>query len=215
MARRGLGRLALFAFVFLALWASPLSSFQLRFLVPILPALAVLAAAGLAGVYLRLRSLGRTWVSAVVVVVPLLALILALPPFMPWRSADEIPNSWRDLDLGAAFSSQSAADYRERHLRDHRATISVANADLPPDSRILSFVGGSDFYYPQTLVPDYSAAAYPATWQRAPGEEAAAYEALRDLGIGYVLFDKRTAGLPGYRMALTSEAFRDRYLTPL
>ena len=212
--RLGLGRLALVPLVFLALWASPLSSFQLRFLIPILPVLAVLAAAGLEGAAERLRSLGRRWLAVCAAVIPLLVLVLALPPFLPWRSFDEIPNTWRDFDVGAAFSDESAKSYRERHLRDYGAII-VANADLPRDGRILSFVGGSDFYYPQELVPDYSAAAYPGTWALAAGEEAAAYAALRELGITHVLFDKRTATLPGYRMALTSGAFRDRYLTPV
>ena len=78
---------ALFCLGYLALWASPLSSLQLRFLVPVLGPLAVLAAAGFDAAWQlareRVPAAGAVLAAAVVVV-----LALALPPFIELHEPD-------------------------------------------------------------------------------------------------------------------------------
>ncbi len=78
---------ALFCIGYLVLWASPLSSLQMRFLVPVLGALAVVAAIGFEAAW----ELARDRVPAAAVVfagVVLATLALALPPFVGLHDRD-------------------------------------------------------------------------------------------------------------------------------
>ena len=106
--RRRPGRAAgigVFALGFFALWAAPGSSFQARLLVPLVPALAVLGAAGLACFSTWLRTVRLRRLAAVV---PWAALALAafnLPSFVPWHGEAVVPNTLREVDLGTAFGS--------------------------------------------------------------------------------------------------------------
>ena len=104
---------ALFCVGYLVLWASPLSSLQMRFLVPVLGALAVVAATGFEAAW----ELARERVPAAAVVfagVVLATLALALPPFV---------RSPRPRRRGHADARGPGDAARRRHRRGGRGRL--------------------------------------------------------------------------------------------
>ena len=179
---------------YLAVWASPISSFQMRFVIPLLPVLAALGAEGTKRVRLAAREIpgGGALVTGVVPVL----LLFNLPPTSGWHEPDrEGDNGWmthivRALPLGVVLGAESDEDYLARTVPSYPAWRFV-NSALPADVRILTFSGGDHLYSERPRIWSDSVAARPATWGAPAGEERRAADALRALGITHVLFDKR------------------------
>ena len=124
-------------------------SFIVRYIVPVLPALAVLAVYGLASVFDGLSTLSARKVSAAVMVL-VMALIL-------WPNATWAVGHWRHLGAGEyLFGGQSRQEYLDAHLDQYRA-IDFINRNLPQDARVLLLFAGNRGYY---LDRDYFYSAY-------------------------------------------------------
>jgi 4-amino-4-deoxy-L-arabinose transferase-like glycosyltransferase len=179
---------------YLAFWASPISSYQMRFLMPIVPALALVAAASLEGLTARAADAfphGRAVLTAAV----LLLGTMNLPPFTRFHEADRAAwDGWlthvvRSAPVGVVIGRESEAAYLRREVPSYSAWQAI-NATSPPDARILTFTGGDRFYVRRRYVPHDSALATPVLSATAE-ESSRAADALRNLGITHVLFDRR------------------------
>jgi hypothetical protein len=178
-----------------AVWASPISSFQLRFLVPVVPLLAVLGAHGA----VRIREAadatvkhGGVAAGAVIVVL----LLMNLPPALEWHERDRVGwSGWlthviRGLPIGVVTGVEKQDDYLARVVPSYRAWRFI-DTTLPQSSRVLSFAGGDNLYSHRSRISSDAIVAHEATWGAAAGAERTAVRALSQLGITHVLFDKR------------------------
>ena len=145
--RRGVLMAAVVAYAIV--WASPLGSFQLRFLIPLVPVLAVLAAAGAASLSdaaSLFGSYGRRSVAGVVA----LLLVFNLPPLIGWQERDRsgwtgwLTHVHRVLPLAVVLGAESEADYLARSVPTYTAWQRIA-ALTPPDSVVLTFFSGDRF----------------------------------------------------------------------
>ncbi|MGA9115222.1 MAG: phospholipid carrier-dependent glycosyltransferase [Bacteroidota bacterium] len=212
--------LLFFAAGYLALWASPLSSFQSRFLVPLMPLLAVTAAAGSARADSLTRASaprgGGLWVRGGLS----LLVILNLPPFTSLHEADR--SGWtgwlthvvRVVPLDVVVGRCPEEQYLARTLPSY-AAWSFINGNLPGDVRVLTFGGGDHFYARRERLLDDATLARGAVWGAPAGEPARSLGALRDLSITHVLFERRRLGqAPLADLAVgSSGAFRAWYDT--
>lgn len=207
---------------YVAVWASPLSSFQLRFLMPIVPALALLAAAAAAAAGHAAGRRAATIATAGVVCLT----ALNLPPFVRLHEIDRAGwSGWlthvlREPPLKVITGREDEASYLRRQVPSFAAWTAI-DATLPHDARILTFSEGDQFYSHRWRIPSYAPAARPAVWGASAAQLAAAAAALRHLGITHVLFDRRelspskagslAVGSPGFRQACVSEFDDGRY----
>ena len=181
--------------VYIIVWASPIGSFQLRFLVPVVPLLAVAGAHGAmrvgeaAGATLRH---GGAVVGAVIVVL----LLMNLPPAIEWHEPDRVGwSGWlthvvRGLPFAVVVGVEKEDDYLARVVPSYRAWRFI-DTMLPRSSRVLSFSGGDNLYSDRSRISSDAFVAHEATWGAEAGEERVAVRALTRLGITHVLFDKR------------------------
>jgi hypothetical protein len=180
---------------YIALWASPLSSFQMRFLVPLVPLLAVLGAEGAHRVERTATQVGRP-ARAVALGVIAGLLLFNLPPTSGWHEPDRRGwDGWmthivRSLPLPVVLGAESRDEYLARTVPSYRAWQFIDTA-LPGDVRILTFSGGDQLYSTRPRIWSDSTRARPATWGSAAGDEDEALAAMRSLGITHVLFDRR------------------------
>jgi hypothetical protein len=209
--------LAGFAAAYAALWASPVSNFQMRFLLPVVPALAVLAAEA----YGRIRQVvdhgaPRTgaWMLAGGMTV---LLILNLPPHMPLHERDRsAPDGWlthvpREVPYGVVFGRRTADRYLETAVPSYKAWRYI-NTHLPAAAAVLTFTGGDDFYSERSRLWAHAVAARPATWGATDGREHDALRAMRRLRITHILFDRgQMAVLPPGAVAIAQPEFLTRW----
>jgi hypothetical protein len=179
---------------YLAIWASPVSSYQMRFVIPLLPFLAALGAEGAARVQRAARAAGRPGETLVTAVLCGL-LLFNLPPVSGWHEPDrDEDRGWmthivRGLPAAVVLGVESKEEYLARTVPSYRAWQFI-NSSLPADVRILTFSGGDQLYSHRQRLWSDATAARAATWGAAAGQERAALEALHARGITHVLFDK-------------------------
>lgn len=215
--RRRLIAAALGVLAYVAVWASPLSSFQLRFLVPIVPLLAVLGASGASALTQSADRVRRGWQ-----VVPALAiamlLVLNLPPFMPWhggRPRTSINHVPVRLPAAVVLGAESSEAYLDRTIPTYRAWQYI-NTHTPTEARVLAFAGGDHYYSERRRLWSNAALARPATFDAVAGNEAHAMRAVRALGLTHLLIDRRVAAIDSIdRLALLSARVRQCCLVPL
>ena len=209
--RSGLWVVGLFALSFFVLWASPLSSFQARFLIPVLPAFAVLAASGLSAcvAWLRLSRLPR--IAAAVPIAILAVLLLSLPPFIPWHANGRIGYALTEVNLAAAVDPVAAQNETGSQVHGYWA-IDYANHHVARGERILSLLEGGQYYSRNLRLVDYAPLAKPTTYDSAFGKEEQVYEALRSGGLSYVLVDRTRADLQQFPLPILGERFTREYL---
>lgn len=185
---RALTALGAGVLAYLAVWASPVSSFQMRFLIPIVPPIAVLAAAGAA----QLRAAGGGAVSCAIIG---LLLIMNLPPFVMWHEGDRVGDTgWlthvtRGLPWAVVLGGERPRDYVERTVPSVGAWRFV-DTHLPADVRVLTFSGGDHLYSSRSRVWSESTLGSSATWHAPSGSEPAVLAVAKQLGITHVLFDR-------------------------
>jgi hypothetical protein len=190
---RAVGWLFGLVLAYLALWASPLSSFQMRFLVPITPLLAVLGAEGFRRFRERFssRQADRLAVAALAGL-----LLLNLPPFTSLHEGDRrVWEGWlthvlHTVPVGVVIGRVSSESYLEEKVASYRAWRYV-NTHLPEDARVLTFSGGDQFYSQRQRLSSDAWLAHAATWGALHGQEQLAVQELRRLGVTHLLFDKR------------------------
>jgi hypothetical protein len=208
-----LGGLAL---LYLALWASPISSFQLRFLVPIAPVLALLAAAALTRLFAlgRLAASGRPTLAKTLpkglVALSAVLLFLNLPPFTSLHEHDRAGwDGWLNsvlhgVEWGVVAGAESRHDYLSRKVRSYPVWDN-ANKTLPEDARVLAWSGGDQFYSRRERIWAYATSARPAAWAGLgpDGDPAALLPALQELDITHLIADRdfreRLEGAPGWQ----------------
>lgn len=187
----------LIAFVigFVAVWASPLASFQLRFLIPIAPLLAVLGAVAWARLAAIVRRAAGRMAVQVLTSGTALLLILNLPFFTSLhernRTADraELVSVLRGLPLGVVLGGESADMYLSRTVRTYRAW-QVISQTTAADARVLTWVGGDELYSQRDRVWANATAMRPIAWAPA-GETDRVVRELRERGITHLLVDRR------------------------
>ena len=193
-----------------AVWASPISSYQMRFLMPAIAPLALLAAAGLdaasdaAGQWHRRRS--QLVTGAVFAIA-----FLNLPPFIRLHERDRqgwsgyLTHVLRQPPVAVVSGREAEASYLRRELPSFAAWQAI-NAQLPGDARVLTFAGGDHFYARRLRIPHDSTMARPAV-RPAREHVGDAVAALRALGVTHVLFDRdELARLDAYQLAIASPA---------
>ena len=198
---------------YIALWASPISSFQLRFLLPIVPLLAVLAAHG----EMRLRQAADVTLrhgGAAVGAITTVLLLMNLPPAIEWHEPDRVGwSGWlthvvRGVPVGVVAGVEPEHAYLARVVPSYRAWQFI-DTTLPRTSRILSFSGGDNLYSDRSRLPNDAIIAHAAVWGSEAGQEGEAVRALNDLGVTHVLFDKRQLESGGVRgIAIGTEQMR-------
>ena len=113
--------------IYVAVWVSPVSSLQFRFLLPVLPFLSLLAAAGF--VALGSRSRVMDWSVAAL-------LLLSLPPFIPFHEGDRrgwdgwLTHVLRRVPVEVVVGAESKDSYLTRHVRLYGAWRFI-NTQLP------------------------------------------------------------------------------------
>jgi hypothetical protein len=218
LAVTGVGCLA-----YLAVWASPISSFQMRFILPLIPFFAIMAAAGAARLSEQAALAHRRLPAAVVAVVAA-AMILNLPMFSEWHDGERHHGRWLThvtfgIPLPVVIGAEGREDYLDRRVPSYRAWQYI-NEALPAGARVLTFSGGDHFYSRRARLWSDAAAARPMTWAAAPGDESRVFEELRHQGVTHVLLDEAlaaegvTAGLALLSAEMRScclvEVYRDR-----
>jgi len=211
-------RIGMGVLTYVALWASPISSFQMRFLVPVIPPMAVLVAVA----YGRLNSLlgtawprrgGRVLTAGMAVLV-----LLNLPPFLPLHEVDRVEwNGWlthviRNVPATVVSGRVSADRYLASTVLSYEAWQYV-NAHLAEDARVLTFSEGDNLYGERERLWAYAVVARPAVWGAPVGAERQALQALLGLRITHILIDKvELAALPQGSVAIIGADFRRMWL---
>lgn len=185
--------LGLFAVAYVVLWASPPSSQQVRFLLPVVAPLAVLAAIG----FERARELAHEAHPALagfLVAAVLGVLALSLPPFTQLHDRDG------DLTLthvlrGAPLDVVSGAEGREEYLRRKLPAYAAARslADGGPVAAVTDPY--TDFYAEPELIPDHSACLRIAGARRA--DAPSELRALARLGVRRLLLQRNVQAAQG------------------
>ena len=189
----------LLAFVagYIALWASPVSSFQMRFLVAITPILAVLAA--LAFEALMNNFTQFSWQKAIGPGVITALLLLNLPPFTSLHESDRSNSEgWlthviHELPVSVVVGAEYQESYLERRIPSYRAWQYI-NHNFPADALVLTFSDGDHFYSERRRIWSHSPLGGSILQKATAGNGRGAVEHLRQIGIEYVLFDKRALG---------------------
>ncbi len=187
---------------YVAIWASPISSFQMRFLMPIVPPLALMAAAALNAITLRATaSLPRGHIIAIGGVMCLG--VLNLPPFTALHEADRrgwdgwLTHVLRESPVRVLAGRESEAAYLRREVPSFGAWEAI-NAQLPAGVRVLAFSGGDQLYAGRPRLSYDATVARGAVWGTDARDAHAAVAALRSLKVTHVLFDRRQlAGAAG------------------
>lgn len=197
---------------YLALWASPISSYQMRFLMPVVPALALIGAACLDSIAAcadRNFTQGRRAVNAMVLILA----TMNLPAFIRWQEADRVVwDGWlthvlRAMPLAVITGRESESAYLSREVSSYAAWRAIETT-TPPGARILTFTGGDRLYASRRYVP-YDSTMARAVLSATAQEAARAAEALRGLGVTHVLFDRRELSRWDVeRVAISSAAFQ-------
>ena len=205
---------ALLGVAFLVLWATPYSSFQVRYLVPVLPLLAVAVAAVVRAFAALLRDAEWPAARRALGVGIVAMLLLNLPLFNRLHDARQ---GWIPLSLHMVKPVAGLVD-RDRYLRrrlESYPAVAWANRHLPASARIVSFGEAAHFHARAELLNDFSRCVVAAAWAP-PGQEEAAWRGLRAAGVTHVLWDlTQPTLLVDSAFAIRSPTFRRRYAVPL
>ncbi len=181
--------------LWLLLWFSPVTSLEVRQLIPIAPVLAVLAAFAFARVAGLARLVAGRTAPALLAGGVAVLMVLNLPPFTPLHEVDRMNwDGWLSsvlyrLPWSVVAGGQSVDDYLTREIRSY-PVWQYADAHLPPNARILTWSGGDEFYTHHDRLWANSAPAI-ATAKTPRGAEAQALAGLRALGITHLIVGRR------------------------
>jgi len=213
--------LAGYSIGYMVLWSSPASSFQLRFLVPLVPILCILAAIGfktlISFAETTVNSRGYRFFSTFIAFV----FLLQMPPFSnlsDGREFDEwVTHVIRQVPIGVVTGSESQDFYLSRTVPSYSAWQYI-NQNTPEDSRILTFSGGDQLYSQRKRIWSDATIARPGTWGALDKNEVILW--LRNNHISYVLSDKQIENSNGQytpvvlRKDFISECLRSEFDSP-
>ena len=174
--------------IYVAVWMSPVGSLQFRFLLPVLPFLSLLAAAGF--VALGSRSKVMDWAVAAL-------LLLSLPPFIPFHEGDRRWDGWlthvlRRVPVEVVVGAESKESYLTRQVPSYGAWRFI-NTQLPTEAVILSYPAGDNFYADRRRVWANSPPMLEGVRRLSAGSEDEAFAYLRRWKITHVLIDEGEA----------------------
>ena len=174
--------------IYVAVWMSPVGSLQFRFLLPVLPFLSLLAAAGF--VALGSRSKMMDWAVAAL-------LLLSLPPFIPFHEGDRGWDRWlthvlRRVPVEVVVGAESKDSYLTRQVPSYGAWRFI-NTQLPTEAVILSYPAGDNFYADRRRVWANSPPMLEGVRRLSAGSEDEAFAYLRRWKITHVLIDEGEA----------------------
>lgn len=183
------------ALAYLVVWASPISSFQLRFLVPWWLFMSVPIAGGIA---LLAQAGAAIWPPARIVAHVALAVVavLNLPPFTPLHERDrEGWTKWlthvihrAPLEVVTGVTPEDS--YLRTNIRSYPAW-QFLNDHAPADARVLTFIGGDHFYADRARLWSDAVAARQVTWDATDVSSHEVVERLGRLGITHLVVPKR------------------------
>jgi 4-amino-4-deoxy-L-arabinose transferase-like glycosyltransferase len=181
--------------LWLLLWSLPMASYELRHLMPIVPALAVLAAAAFGRGAALARAAGGRRAPAGLAVGLAVLMVVNLPPFTFLHEGDRVEwEHWLSsvvhvLPVGVVIGGEAEDAYLTRQVRSY-AVWQAADRMLPAEARVLTWSGGEQFYTHRHRLWANSAPAIQVAWAP-PGEEEKVLEELRRLGITHLIVDRR------------------------
>ena len=203
--------------LYVGVWASPISSYQLRFLVPIVPALGLLAATSLATLERAAANLMRHG-SGVLLALILILAVMNLPPFTRLHETDRegwngfLTHVLRGSPVRVVVGRESERSYLAREILSYGAWQWI-NGHVPADGRILTTSGGDQLYSERARLAYDATIARSAVWVNVADLDAAT-AAQRRLGITHVLFDRRElARLTPDTTVLASQPFQQACTT--
>lgn len=176
---------------YVAVWASPISSFQLRFLVPVLPLLCVLAATAITRIFASLRGIGMHRPAYALLAV---LLLLNLPPFIPLQEGDRarwtgwLTHVTRILPLPVVVGRQSSDEYLRREVATYGAWTYLGAA-APSGAVVLDVGGGDNFYATRDRIP-VDATLARGVWAEGSGAGQVVLATLARLGVTHLVMDK-------------------------
>lgn len=185
--------IALFIVGYLLFWASPVSSFQLRFLLPLTPWLAVLAAEGYSRIVHALPNRRPAKMAATVCLTGLL--LLNLPIFTSLHEgnepafADWVTHVIRTIPLGVVVGHESEQQYLARNVPTYTAWQHV-DATVPHDAVLLTFAGGDHLYATRSRYRDSSARLIGDVWLTDSEDVDLVRRRFTQVGITHILYDK-------------------------
>jgi hypothetical protein len=210
---REVGWIASFVLFFVLLWASPLSSFQMRFLMPIVPFLAVLGAEAFA----RVEETVAGRVPGVLHYGVALLLALNLAPFTSFHETDRVEwDGWlthviHQVPVGVTLGYETQNQYLTRKIPSYAAWQYI-NSATSPNARVLTFSEGDHMYSKRERVWINATAARPAVWDARRGQDDEMLRGLASLGVTYVLMDVTlAAGEEMSDLALTDPRVADGF----
>ncbi len=197
------------------LWISPFSSFQLRYLVPVVPLLAIVATASVRECDRVFRRVGWIRARRALVLGIVGICILNLPPFHGFARARAgwIPQTFTDVD-GRAWRTVLGLYGHERFLSERLESypaVAALNTVAGPGDRAVWFGEAASFFARPELIMDFSRCVVEGTWGAQPGEEAEAYDRLRAAGITHVAWDKTRTDIRDEDFAIRSAEWVRRY----
>jgi 4-amino-4-deoxy-L-arabinose transferase-like glycosyltransferase len=185
--------LACFTVFYFALWASPVSSFQMRFLIPITPVAAVLAVEAYSRLILHLpQLLVRTRAATALIT---LVILLNLPPFTSLHENQRVNwDGWlthviHRIPFDVVLGKVSQEQYLSRKVPSFNAWRYINNY-LPADAVILTFSGGDHFYSERSRIWANATIARPVVWQNQHDVQENLLYARR-YAITHILADKK------------------------
>ena len=209
-----LRRLGLGALSYLVLWALPIGSFQMRFLIPAVPPLAVLAGASYARLLFLLRTARACRVGLMIKGGLALLVLLNVPPLMHLHKdrVGWLGKVMHRVPLEVVTGRIPADRYLASTVRSYAAWRYVGS-HLPEDARILTFTAGDNYYSDRERLWAHTVVARPAVWGAPVGAERQALQELLRLRITHIMFDKEElAKLPRGGIAVAGENFRRNWL---
>jgi hypothetical protein len=175
--------------LYVAFWASPLSSYQLRFLVPVWVPCAALLAGGTQVLLDGLRS--RTVRLAVRTALGSI-LLASLPPWTIFHEGDRRGwDGWLTHVVHApptlvVLGGVSGEGWLRTRVQTYGAWQWL-NAEAPPGARVLTFFSGDQFYSERGRIWSEAVNARGATWGATSGDRGRVLQELQRLGVAYVL----------------------------
>jgi hypothetical protein len=175
--------------IYFALWASPLSSAQLRFLIPVWVPCAALLAGGTEIVLAGVPALA----ARMTVLVTLGAVLLAsLPPWTVFHEGDR--HGWdgwlthvvHEPPTAVVLGGISGDEWLHAQVRTYGAWQWL-NTRARPGTRILTFYSGDQLYAERARIWSEAVNARGATWGATSGDPARVQQELRRLGVAFVL----------------------------
>jgi hypothetical protein len=204
--------IATFAISYFVFWASPLATFEIRYLIPITPFLALLATGATERMRSILRARGRKlldWALGIL-------LVLNFPYLIFLQEGNRVGwkhwfgNVIHELPAAVVLGLENQDDYLIRKVSSYKAWRYM-NLYLPPDARVLSFTD-ENYYAERQRISDYAVPVRSAAWNERSTDEQAR-ECLRQQQITHILLDKnRQLELVRMNMPLGRSSFVERWL---